>query len=391
MNKNIKTLEDVGIKISTTQENLAHGLSVVSRVSGKNINLPILQNVLIKTNDANIRLSTTNLEIAINCLIRGKVDQNGEFTVPARLFSEYVGLLPSEKVDITAQGTKLTVKSGKFETELHGIPATEFPVIPEVTGGTTFVISMNELKQAIGSVIFATAQHESRPELSGVFFGFNQPQDGAGTLTLAATDSYRLGETSVALSGNVSHENISVIVPARTVAELGRIMGLAPDQMTTATAITITVTENQIQFSTGAIELVSRLVMGHYPDYRQIIPNQFKTEAVLPREEFMKAVKAASLFSKPGLYDVRLDFGPNHPLAIHAADAQTGEYHTEVEGTVTGAENHVVVNYKYLLDGLGAVNDDEIVFKMIDAANPCLLVPKNKEERYLYIVMPIKQ
>ncbi len=391
MNKNIKILDDVGIKISTTQENLAHGLSVVSRVSGKNINLPILQNVLVKAHDGQIRLSTTNLEIAINCTVRGKVDQGGEFTVPARLFSEYIGLLPSQNIDLNVQGTKLTVKSGKFETELHGIPATEFPVIPEVSGGATFTVPVEDFRKAIGSVIFATAQHESRPELSGVFFGFNQSSNGVGTLTLAATDSYRLGETVLSLAESNPEDQLSVIVPARTVAELGRIIGIGHDEMSVPKAITIVVTENQIQFTTGAVELVSRLVMGQYPDYRQIVPTQFKTEALLPREEFMKAVKAASLFSKPGLYDVRLEFGPGRPLAIHAADAGTGEYHTEIEGAVTGSENHVVVNYKYLLDGLGAMNDDEVNFKMIDGSNPCLVTPKNKEEKYLYIVMPIKQ
>lgn len=387
----IKTVEEVGVKISSTQENLAHGLSVVSRISSKNVNLPILQNVLIKADEKVLRLSATNLEMAVSCLVRSKVEKTGEFTVPARLLADYVSLLPREKIDLEAQGVNLTVKSGKSETSLAGIPANEFPVIPQVQNGATFVVQIETLKAALGSVLFAAAQHESRPELSGVFFGFNHASRGEGTLTIAATDSYRLGETVIALGGNSSPTATSAIIPSRTVAELIRILSLGGTELSTPTELTICLTENQVQFATPEIELVSRLVMGQYPEYHQIIPAQFRTEAVLPREEFTKAVRAASLFSKAGLYDVKLEFAGKRPLKIHAHDAQTGEFHTEVSGEVSGPENAVVVNYKYLLDGLSAIRDEEVVFKMIDGANPCLLAPKSNEERYLYIVMPIKQ
>lgn len=387
----IKTVEEVGIKISSTQENLTHGLAVVSHVSSKNINLPILQNVLFKADDKILRLSATNLELAVSCLVRGRVEAPGEFTVPARLLAEYISLLPREKIDLEVIGTTLKVKSGKAETNLTGIPASEFPIIPQVLDGSIFNIPIGALRTALGSVLFASAQHESRPELAGVFFGFNQATGGPGTLTIAATDSYRLGEAMIPLGAGASNTAISTIVPARTVSELIRILGLGGTELTTPTELTVRLTENQIQFATDETELISRLVMGQYPEYRQIIPAQFRTEAVLPREELMKAVRAASLFSKAGLYDVKLEFTGKRPLKIHAHDAQTGEFQTEVSGEVTGPENSVVVNYKYLLEGLAAIRDEEVVFKMIDGANPCLLTPKSNDERYLYLVMPIKQ
>lgn len=384
--------EVVTVRISTTQENLAHGLAITSRISSRNVNLPILQNVLLKADGKVLRLLATNLEIAVSAVVRGKIDEGGEFTVPAKLFAEYVSLLPREKVDLELVGNTLRIKTGTSETKIHGIPATEFPVIPQITGGRTYKLPVRALREAIGTVLFAAAQNEARPELTGVAFSLNHPSSQKNTLTLAATDSYRLGEVVVPLLEDAGGAGeTELIVPARTLGEVARILGGAADAVDAPEQVTVTVAENQVAFLMGNAELQSRLIEGAYPDYRQIIPVQFRTEAVLSREEFTSAIRAASLFTKAGLHDVRLEFVPKGPLVVRAADAQTGEHRTEVSGTTTGVENHVVLNYKYLLDGLGAIRDDEVVLRLIDGANPCLLTPKTTEERYRYLIMPIKQ
>lgn len=379
------------MKLSTTQENLAHGLSLVSRIASKNTNLPILQNVLLRNQEKVLQLATTNLEIAMSCTVRGKVDEEGEFTVPAKLLSDYVSLLPAGQVDLLVDGSNLIVRAAHAETKIHGVPATEFPVIPRVAEGSTFIIPLSTLEQSLGSVLFATAQTESRPELTGVFFSFHGETHGKGVVTLAATDSYRLGEASLPISDGSSEKPTNVIIPARTLMELVRMANIPRDLIDTPDRLSITVSENQIQFVVGNTELQSRIIEGNYPDYRQIIPNQFRTEAVIGRHEFISAIRAASLFAKTGLADLHLAFSPGKPVIITTADSQTGEHHAELEAQVTGMENNVVVNYRYLLDGLNAIDDEEVVFKLIDAANPCLLTPKSATEKYLYIVMPIRQ
>lgn len=378
------------MKLSTTQENLSQGLSLVSRITGKNVNLPILQNVLLKSHEKVIKLSTTNLEIAVSCMVRGKVEEDGEFTIPARLFADYISLLPSGRVDLELTGNLIIVKSGQAETKINGIPATEFPVIPRVTQGITYILSVDLLKKALSSVLFAVAQTESRPELMGVYFYFQKTERG-GVLTLAATDSYRLGEVLIPVktAGEINEKKL--IIPAKTLNELLHLLSGPRDEVEVVEEVVVTVAENQVQFEIGNAELQSRVIEGVYPDYQQIIPNQFKTEAVLPRSEFISIIKAASLFTKTGLSDVRLEFSPGKPITIHTADTQTGEHKAQVAAEVSGAENFVVVNYRYLLDGLNAINDDEIVFRLIDAANPCVISPKDKQEQYLYIVMPIRQ
>lgn len=377
------------MKLSTTQENLAQGLSLVSHVSSRNVNLPILQNVLVKADGKVLRLSSTNLDLAISCSVRGKVDEPGEITVPARLFAEYVNLLPGGQVDLELLKNTVVVRSGKSETRLNGIPASEFPVIPRVGDGKQFKLGVTAFRQALGAVIFAVAQTEARPELTGVFFSFGGLENGA--LTLAATDSYRLAEAIVPLEKGSSGDPATIIIPGRALVELGRLLSAPQDELDGTSPLTVTVAENQVQFEVGGAELQSRLIEGTYPEYRQIIPAEFQTEAVLPRGEFVSAIKAASLFTKTGLNDVRLEFAAKKPLLVKAQDAQTGEHRAEVPGEVTGGQNHVVVNYRYLLDGLAAIGDDEVRYRLIDAANPCLVTPKDPSERYLYIVMPIKQ
>lgn len=377
------------MKLSTTQENLAQGLSLVSHVSSRNVNLPILQNVLVKADGKTLRLSSTNLDLAVSCSVRGKIDEPGEITVPARLFSEYVNLLPSGQVDLELLKNTVVVRSGKAETRLNGIPASEFPVIPRVGAGKQFKLAFSSFRQALGSVLFAVAQTEARPELTGVFFSFGGLETGA--LTLAATDSYRLAEAIVPLEKGSAAETATVIIPGRTLIELGRLLGAPQDELGGDGTLTVTVAENQVQFEVGGAELQSRIIEGTYPEYRQIIPAEFQTEAALPRAEFVSAIKAASLFTKTGLNDVRLEFAAKKPLVVKSQDAQTGEHRAEVSGEVSGGPNHVVVNYRYLLDGLAAMGDDEVRYRLIDAANPCLVTPKDPAEKYLYLVMPIKQ
>jgi len=387
---NIKIKEERGIKLSSTQENLLAGLNAVSRISSKNVNLPILQNVLLKVDDNFLRLSTTNLEIAISCIVRGKIEQSGEFTVPARVFAEYINALPQGKIDLSIKGKTLCVSAGSSKTSIQGISASEFPVIPHIEDGKKFLIKINTFKNAAQRVLFSVAQNEAaRPELSGVFFRFNEI--APNTLIMVATDSYRLGEIVVNLIESSEKEAKHVIVPAKTVAEITRILSGLSDELDDSETLTITVAENQIQFETGNTELISRIIEGEYPDYRQIIPTKFKTETVISRTEFIQSVKATSLFAKAGLFDVQLMFEPGKILNISAADNQTGESETQVSCNTTGEGNKVVVNFRYLLDGLGAIKSEEVQLKLIDGSNPLLVLPNDKEEQYTYIVMPIKQ
>ncbi|MFC1638678.1 DNA polymerase III subunit beta [Patescibacteria group bacterium] len=387
------------MKFSCTQENLRQGLSIVSHIANKSVNLPILENVLIRTEDSGLKMMTTNLEMAVSCSVRGKVEGKGEFTVPSKLFADYVGLLPKERVDVEQQEGALAVKCASFETRLNGINASEFPLIPSVERKRKFTVKVNELRSAVGQVLFAVASNESRPEISGVLFKF-VPQSGGLKLVLAATDSYRLAERSVSVKGDTpstgsgqagGEEQVSVIVPARAVSELVRILGVFKDTVDNPEDIEVVLSENQVLFSYNQVELISRTIDGKYPDYRQLVPGSFETEVKVQRDELVRAVKATALFSRTGLNDITLKFAAGQPVKISAKNPQTGEHASEVPGEVTGKENGITVNYRYFVDGVNNIETDQVSLQLIDGVSPCLLRPDKDDANYLYIVMPIRQ
>lgn len=381
------------MNFSCTKENLHRGLSVVSHITTKNINLPILNNVLIKTENKTLKLVSTNLEIATTCVVRGKIEGEGDFTVPAKLFADYINLLPNERVDCNEENSFLSIKCGNYKTKIKGIPAADFPLIPQISKESSYRVYAPDLKCSIERVIFAASTNESRPEISGVFISFN-PDGMEGRAVLAATDSYRLSELQLQLnSESQSNKKESVIVPARTLAELLRIISVVGSSGEGSDVIEISIGENQILFSYNGIELSSRLIEGQYPDYQHVIPSSYSTITTLSRDALIKAVKMASLFTKSGLNDVKLEINPDKKLLeVSSTNNQTGENTSNIEVESEGPSNHIILNYRYLIDGLNNLEGDKIRLKLIDGASPCLLESADDKSgmKYIYIVMPIK-
>lgn len=375
------------LKIFSLQENLGRGLARVGHVAGKNINLPILNNILIKAEAGNIKLMATNLEVGITNAIRGKVEAEGSFTVNSKIISDCVSLLPNKKVSLTQKNGELLVDCDNYQAKIKGQSAEEFPLMPTVDKKNRFSAQTEVLKNAISQVIFATPTSETRLELSGVLFIFS-----GDTLTLVATDSYRLAEKKVSIKPN-SLEEKKIIVPAKTLQELLRVLSVGSDNEADegGDEVGFYLSDNQILFTYGSTELISRLIEGQYPDYQQIIPTSSKTKIIIDRQELIRAVKMAALFSKTGINDINLDFplGKNQ-VVVSSVSGQTGENITSLAAKVTGSENSIVINCRYLLEGLNNIGKEMVKIEVIDGNTPCLIRPE-QEENYLYIIMPIKQ
>ncbi|MFH0804667.1 MAG: DNA polymerase III subunit beta [Patescibacteria group bacterium] len=365
------------MKVICTQENLARGLQLVTHIASKNISLPILSNVLLRAEGGVVKLTTTNLEMGMVCQVRGKVEREGSFTVQAKTLSDYINLLPRENITIEVTSDSLKIGSKKARTVMKGLPAGEFPLIPSVEAVKKFTIPTTTLRDALASVSFAVSFDETRPEINGVYFHLN-----GNSLTLAATDSYRLAERKISLQSSIP--DAQLIVPIRTIQELIRIVGDEDG------SVEVVCGENQIQFSVGGAQLTSRLIEGQYPDYQQIIPREHRTRVELNAREFINTVKRASLFCKQGSNDVLLKMLPAGEVVVSANNVQVGESEAQQEATVTGAENSIVFNHRFLLDGLQNVGSEECAIEMNTPTTPGLLLPA-KGEGYLYIIMPIKQ
>jgi DNA polymerase-3 subunit beta len=374
------------MKFSALQENLKTGLGFVGHVAGKNVNLPVLNNVLIEARDGKIKFTTTNLEIGISSVVRGKIEADGVFTVDAKILTDYVNLLPNQRVDLVLDGARLSVECDDYKTKINGQSAEDFPLIPQVDRTAVCKIRAEELKKALAQVVFAAATSETRLELAGVLFLFNTKE-----LILAATDSFRLTEKKLKnLSLDNSLANKRFIIPIKTLQEVIRVLSGGRDGES-GDEVEIYFSENQVLFVYGTTELVSRLIEGNYPDYQQIVPTQTKTKAIVKIDELMRAVKASSLFSKTGINDVNLDFPKNKAkMMISAASGQSGENMAEVEAKISGEDNFVVLNYRYLLDGLNNLGEPSAVVMMVDGNTPCIIRPE-LDDSYLYIIMPIKQ
>jgi len=365
------------------------GLSVVSHITGKNINLPVLGNVLIKAEKSGILLNTTNLEMSVTCLIRGKVEVEGEYSVPAKVFSDFISLLPSGKVEFELKDDGLEVKSNDQETVLRGMPASEFPLLPKLNKQHTFQLKSVDVRKAISRVVFAVSLSESRPELSGVACYFN-PEDDKGKVAFVATDSYRLAEQLI-VCGDQS-KSVNIIVPSKAMSEIMRIISSYKNEIEPPEEVGWSVSDNQLVISYGAVELTTRLIEASFPDYKNIIPTEFKTNAVIARSELQKAVRSASLFTKKEINDVHVSCDSETGTCIvESSDEGTGKTKSIIKVEISGESNKVALNFKYLADGLNAFDQDKVKLAIIGAMSPMMILPTTSDDSYRYLVMPIRQ
>ena len=378
------------MKFTCTQENLREALGLVSHTAAKNTTLPILNNVLISAQNGVISFSTTNLELGISCVTRGRVEQEGSFTVQAKLLTDFINLVSAETINLELEGDVMHVHGQRSQTAIKGSPSEEFPMIPEIKKENAFTCEPKELLNALSQVLFSTSHSETRPEISGVYFKFEN-----GSLIMAATDSYRLAEKSIKCSGVESKE---VIIPSRTLGEVCRVLQELGDEVAEQEMVEIYFQDNQVQIHFKNTEIISRLIEGTYPAYKQIIPQTSRTNAVVEVSSFLKATKTASLFSKLGVFDVRIQID-NGLLTVASDNAQLGQSKVDIEATTTGEINTIVLNHRYLVDGLQNISSTYVQFSMTDEASPCVMKPLEQLESgeavvrndYLYIIMPIKQ
>jgi DNA polymerase-3 subunit beta len=385
------------MKASCLQENLAKGLAIVSRAVATRSTLPVLGNIMITTDNGRLKLSATNLEIGITCWVGATIDEEGATTVPARTFVDLVNALPPERVDLelSVRTQTLNIKCNRFENNVRGIDAQEFPLIPTADMTNAIRISPDELRKTIDQVVFAAATDESRPILTGALVQFKNDDAGNGQVIFAAADGFRLSVRTTELSEAVK-EPMSAIIPARTLAELGRIIGSGGPQFKpqeNAVSVMLTPSKSQVLFHLDNVDLVSQLIDGNFPDYQPIIPKKHSTRAVVNTAELMKAYKAANVFARESANIVKLTLTPGTELApghitIAAASAETGDNTGEMDATVEGKELQIAFNVKYMLDVLGIANTPEVALQLTTPTSPGLIQPVG-DDKFVHVVMPM--
>jgi len=374
------------MRLTCLQENLNRGLNVVGRAVATRTTLPITNNVLVATEKSRLKLAATNLGLAISCRIGAKVEEAGEITVPARLLTEFINSLPSDKVSITLipQTKTMELKCARFEARISGVDAKDFPPIPKVAQGIATKVEVGDLCQGINQVVFAAATEESRPVLTGVDAEFE-----GDSVTLAAADGFRLAVYKLSLATPVS-QKAKVIIPARTLAELSRLIG---DQEK-AVEMTVDPDKSQALFRLKDIELVSQLVQGSFPNYGQLIPQSYNTRVVVDVAAFLRAAKTASIFARDGSGIVRLVMTPGGELTpgkmtISARSEEIGEDVGEIDAIVEGEEAKIAFNGKYLIDVLSVLDEKgQVALETTNPSSPGVLRPVDVDN-YIHVVMPM--
>lgn len=373
------------MKVSCLQEHLAKGLSTVGRAVSTRSTLPVLANVLLSTDNGRLKLSATNLEIAITCWIEARVEEEGSVTVPARTFSDLVNTLPQEQVELLLHNETQTlhVASGRIEANVRGIAAEQFPKDPQVEMGQEIRLDVGQFKQMISQVAFAAATDDQRPILTGVSMVFEGDE-----LRMAATDAFRLSVVNATMPARV-HERISLIVPARALGEVARVAGDDDE------SIYIVLPEGHMQlvFKMDSVVVRSQLIDGTFPDFSNIIPRGAKTRAVMGTASFQKACKAADIFAREASHTARIHINPGNELmngfaSISATSAETGDNVAQVDATVDGKEIEIAFNVRFINDVLTIIDTPQVALETNSPMEPGVIRPVG-ESRFFHVIMPM--
>jgi len=361
------------MKITVQHQNFKKAINLVERVVSRNVSLPILNNILLKTENGRLKIVATNLEIGITCTIGSKVEIVGEIAVPGRVLSNLVNTTPEGTLTLSKKNNTLHVVSETYRTNILGSDAKDFPIIPKIKTNPIASIPSQILRSILASTTDSIATSESRPELAGLAVSFSDKN-----ITFAATDSFRLVEKKIENQNTNQH---SVIIPRNTVMELAR---LTSD---TDSSFDVRINDNQISFSNEDMEIVSRLVEGTYPDYTKVIPDKVVTRVLVKKQDLEKNVRLAGLFSS-NISDVNIKCEDSY-LTISAKNTERGDVQAKTEAIIKNEPFELSLNFNYLLDGLKIIPTEKAVIEFTGQGSPLLIKPDN-ETKLVYLIMPLR-
>jgi DNA polymerase III subunit beta len=377
------------MKTKTLQEKLQLSLSQVEKITGKDVTLPILNNILLKADKNSLTAIATNLETGISWKLLSKTEEEGSIVLPAQTFSSLIRSLPGGSVVIETQGNSVTVINDRRKSNLNGLSADEFPALPVNIEGEFIMIRADILCQALSQVVNFTSVSSVKPEIAGVYMVFTK--DG---VKIVATDSFRLGEKKITGQKNQTLINDhSIILPLRAAKEIISIFG---DKQKN---ISIFFTNNQITIDLPQsddadqphIQFISRLIEGEFPDYQAIIPASYAANVVFSKKELLNHLKSAGLFAgKNNEINMKLD-EKNAIMEISSKSADLGGYDSEMKPeNVSGKNISITFNCRFLEDGLNSIKSDKCIFEFSSDDGPVVLKP-SEDQSFIYILMPIKK
>lgn len=371
------------MKFTSLKENLKRGITAVEKIVSKNTTLPILNNILLKTEKNFLCLTSTNLEVGIQYWSMAKVDEEGSIVIPVKLFSGFISSVNNEKIEVQSKGNTLNVKNDDYKVQIKGFDPQEFPLIPEIDNTEEIVLDAKTFCSALSQVLSFCSLNQVRPEISGVYLNFQKDK-----ISLVTTDSFRLAEKSIPFKSTLKKDQ-SFIIPQKTAQE---IVNIFSDE----NEIIIYFSPNQILFESkfkevnhAKVRLTSTLIQGEFPNYKEIIPQKQETTISVFFDDFIEKLKVAGLFSNK-TNEIRLEIDTKgQVINIFAQNTDVGENESFVKAEIKGIDQTVCFNSKFLIDGLNSLNSKNIIFEVNGENGPSVLRAAG-DSHYLYLVMPIR-
>jgi DNA polymerase III subunit beta len=362
------------MKFNVSKDKLLEGLSIVQNVVSTRTTLPILSNVLLQASEGEIRLTTTDLDVGVRGSVEAQVERSGATTLPARRLFSIVRELPAAEIYVDVDSKNLaSIRSGPSYFKILGLPEEEFPPLPRFDDAKIFTIAQKDLKDGLKKTSYAISTDETRYVLNGTLFSFKDNK-----LTLVATDGRRLALVDLELEFPRSQE-IDVIVPTKAVMELQRLVKDEGD-------VKVSIGENQIAFEINQTLLVSKLIEGNYPNYRQVIPSEAKERVTLERETLLNAVRRVALLASEKSNSVKLSFSKGN-IDIVATTPDVGEARESLAAMYKGREFSIAFNPEFLMAPLRNLSTDEVYLDLIDEMSPGVIKIAGP---FLYVLMPMR-
>ncbi|MCK8826835.1 DNA polymerase III subunit beta [Natroniella acetigena] len=366
------------MRIKLQQKEFYQGIQTVRKAVSSKTTLPILSGILLKTEKGKLKLVGTDLEIGIECYVDTGIIQDGSIVLPAQHFANIIRELPNQEIILSAETSNNTaqIKCGNSQFNIHGSPADEFPLLPEIDSGTIFTVEQQKLKKIIEQIKFATSKDENKPFLSGGLLLLENKD-----IKLIATDTYRLAYKED-VTDNKKSDLTKAIIPNTTLQELTKLLDNKEER------VEVILTDNQILFKFSGISVVSRLIEGQFPNYKQVIPDASETEVSVDTKELLQATKRAALLAKEDSDIIKINFNEDK-LIITSNAPEIGQAYEEVPISLLGQETEIAFNAKYVLDALKVISDEEVNIKLSGPLAPGV-IETSSEQKYIYVIMPVR-
>jgi DNA polymerase-3 subunit beta len=373
------------VKFSCSTKDIASAVGAASKVVNAHTTVPILSNVLLTATGDEIRVRATDLELTLEQVFPAEISEPGSVTVPAKLFSGYLGNLPPGIVELAGTPTRASVKWERSNYDFHALPPDEYPPLPSSQKGTSFAIDGKTFREGVNAVTFAASSEEAR---GAVLMGTLLEVEGE-RLTMVATDGYRLAKWSAPLARGIDTEGMAkFIVPSRALVEAARNLGSAD----TIDVGALGPSGNQLAFAAANASIVVRLVDGQYPNYGQVIPAQFDRSVTANTSALMAGLRRAELVAGDRASMVKMAVS-NAQLIITANSDTTGNAYEELEVEQTGEDLTIAFNAKYLVEILNHIDSAQIVMEFLGPLSPAAIRPSEASEgvAQMYVLMPLRQ